>query len=216
MCCSLHWEPTISAAEILSPMSWSFSTRTMAASLSSSSKYVRPLWHICVVPYNIEAHRNELLYISRIQFSHLYSFVCLQGALYCLLGNHSGVCLANLHDWECIALTWPAVVRSGLSSAMSLEKPSIVRLFDDLADKIHRQYETIGIDFSVRKTPRTQMEEDSCVRKSQYFNSLPLVCLLSVSQNLTKHSLLVGLVLNFIPCHIFSQIISYTIHFYLF
>lgn len=77
--------------------------------------------------------------------------LCLQGALYCLLGNHSGVCLANLHDWECIALTWPAIVRSGLSSAMSLEKPSIVRLFDDLADKIHRQYETIGIDFSVRK-----------------------------------------------------------------
>lgn len=76
-----------------------------------------------------------------------------QGALYCLLGNHSGVCLANLHDWECIALTWPAVVRSGLSSAMSLEKPSIVRLFDDLADKIHRQYETIGIDFSVGTQP---------------------------------------------------------------
>eukprot|EP00064_Thunnus_orientalis_P007411 superscaffoldBa00000821_g7431 len=72
-----------------------------------------------------------------------------KGALYCLLGNHNGVCLANLHDWECIALTWPAIVRSGLSSAMSLEKPSIVRLFDDLADKIHRQYETIGIDFSI-------------------------------------------------------------------
>uniref|UniRef100_A0A7N6BDN1 Proteasome activator subunit 4 n=1 Tax=Anabas testudineus TaxID=64144 RepID=A0A7N6BDN1_ANATE len=72
-----------------------------------------------------------------------------KGALYCLLGNHSGVCLANLHDWECITLTWPGIVRSGLSSAMSLEKPSIVRLFDDLADKIHRQYETIGIDFSI-------------------------------------------------------------------
>uniref|UniRef100_A0A8C1F697 Proteasome activator subunit 4b n=1 Tax=Cyprinus carpio carpio TaxID=630221 RepID=A0A8C1F697_CYPCA len=72
-----------------------------------------------------------------------------KGALYCLLGNHCGVCLANLHDWECIAQTWPAIVRSGLSSAMSLEKPSIVRLFDDLADKVHRQYETIGIDFTV-------------------------------------------------------------------
>lgn len=78
--------------------------------------------------------------------------VDVKGALYCLLGNPIGVCLANLHDWECIALTWPAIVRSGLSSAMSLEKPSIVRLFDDLADKIHRHYETIGIDFSVRKT----------------------------------------------------------------
>lgn len=32
---------------------------------------------------------------------------------------------------------------------MSLEKPSIVRLFDDLAEKIHRQYETIGLDFAV-------------------------------------------------------------------
>uniref|UniRef100_A0A8B9HHN8 Proteasome activator subunit 4b n=1 Tax=Astyanax mexicanus TaxID=7994 RepID=A0A8B9HHN8_ASTMX len=73
-----------------------------------------------------------------------------KGALYCLLGNHGGVCLANLHDWDCIALTWPAMVRSGLSAAMSLEKPSIVRLFDDLADKVHRQYETIGIDFTVR------------------------------------------------------------------
>ncbi|XP_055031264.2 proteasome activator complex subunit 4B isoform X1 [Misgurnus anguillicaudatus] len=72
-----------------------------------------------------------------------------KGALYCLLGNHGGVCLANLHDWDCIAQTWPAIVRSGLSSAMSLEKPSIVRLFDDLADKVHRQYETIGIDFTV-------------------------------------------------------------------
>uniref|UniRef100_A0A672JUD6 Proteasome activator complex subunit 4B-like n=1 Tax=Sinocyclocheilus grahami TaxID=75366 RepID=A0A672JUD6_SINGR len=73
-----------------------------------------------------------------------------KGALYCLLGNHCGVCLANLHDWDCIAQTWPSIVRSGLSSAMSLEKPSIVRLFDDLADKVHRQYETIGIDFTVR------------------------------------------------------------------
>lgn len=92
------------------------------------------------------------VFCSTLGRKALVTVLCVlpaQGALYCLLGNHSGVCLANLHDWECIALTWPAIVRSGLSSAMSLEKPSIVRLFDDLADKIHRQYETIGIDFSV-------------------------------------------------------------------
>uniref|UniRef100_A0A4W5P868 Proteasome activator subunit 4 n=1 Tax=Hucho hucho TaxID=62062 RepID=A0A4W5P868_9TELE len=81
-----------------------------------------------------------------------------KGALYCLLGNHSGVCLANLHDWDCITLTWPAIVRSGLSSAMSLEKPSIVRLFDDLADKVHRQYETIGIDFSECRAVAVQLQ----------------------------------------------------------
>ncbi|XP_031439180.1 proteasome activator complex subunit 4B isoform X1 [Clupea harengus] len=72
-----------------------------------------------------------------------------KGALYCLLGNHTGVCLANLHDWDCVVMSWPAMVRTGLSQAMSLEKPSIVRLFDDLADKVQRQYETIGIDFTV-------------------------------------------------------------------
>uniref|UniRef100_A0A8C9TJ04 Proteasome activator subunit 4 n=1 Tax=Scleropages formosus TaxID=113540 RepID=A0A8C9TJ04_SCLFO len=73
-----------------------------------------------------------------------------KGALYCLLGSNSSVCMANLHDWDCIGLTWPALVQSGLSKAMSLEKPSVVRLFDDLADKVHRQYETIGLDFGVR------------------------------------------------------------------
>ncbi|XP_036438981.1 proteasome activator complex subunit 4A isoform X1 [Colossoma macropomum] len=72
-----------------------------------------------------------------------------KGALYCLLGNHNGVCLANLQYWDCIALTWPAIVHCGLSPTMYLEKPSVVRLFDDLADKIHRQYETIGFDFSI-------------------------------------------------------------------
>uniref|UniRef100_A0A3Q3IVD1 Proteasome activator Blm10 mid region domain-containing protein n=1 Tax=Monopterus albus TaxID=43700 RepID=A0A3Q3IVD1_MONAL len=91
-----------------------------------------------------------------------------KGALYCLLGNHSGVCLANLHDWECIALTWPSIVRSGLSSAMSLEKPSIVRLFDDLADKIHRQYETIGIDFSVRITLTALPQNDNSQNQRWY------------------------------------------------
>uniref|UniRef100_A0A8C1B7R2 Proteasome activator subunit 4 n=1 Tax=Cyprinus carpio carpio TaxID=630221 RepID=A0A8C1B7R2_CYPCA len=72
-----------------------------------------------------------------------------KGALYCLLGNRSGICLANLQYWDCITLTWPAIIRSGMSPCMSLEKPSVVRLFDDLADKIHRQYETIGVDFSI-------------------------------------------------------------------
>lgn len=84
-----------------------------------------------------------------IIFSLFSSGPVFQGALYCLLGNHSGICLANLQYWDCIALTWPAIVRFGLSPSMSLEKSSIVRLFDDLADKIHRQYETISIDISV-------------------------------------------------------------------
>ncbi|MBN3306472.1 PSME4 protein, partial [Amia calva] len=93
-----------------------------------------------LIPRVLEFLWPEQQHVTQQQF---------KGALYCLLGNHNGVCLANLHDWDCIVQTWPALVSSGLSSAMSLEKPSIVRLFDDLADKIHRQYETIGLDFSV-------------------------------------------------------------------
>ncbi|KAM3863185.1 LOW QUALITY PROTEIN: proteasome activator complex subunit 4A [Diretmus argenteus] len=93
-----------------------------------------------LIPHVLEFLNPDNSNITQQQF---------KGSLYCLMGNHSGVCLANLHDWECIALTWPAIVRSGLSSAMSLEKPSIVRLFDDLADKVHRQYESIGIDLSI-------------------------------------------------------------------
>uniref|UniRef100_A0A8C3LMS3 Proteasome activator subunit 4 n=1 Tax=Chrysolophus pictus TaxID=9089 RepID=A0A8C3LMS3_CHRPC len=95
-----------------------------------------------IIPLVLEFLRPDRQDVTQQQF---------KGALYCLLGNHSGVCLANLHDWDCIAQTWPAIVSSGLSQAMSLEKPSIVRLFDDLAEKIHRQYETIGLDFAVKK-----------------------------------------------------------------
>ncbi|ELK14706.1 Proteasome activator complex subunit 4, partial [Pteropus alecto] len=92
-----------------------------------------------IIPLVLEFLRPDKQDVTQQQF---------KGALYCLLGNHSGVCLANLHDWDCIVQTWPAIVSSGLSKAMSLEKPSIVRLFDDLAEKIHRQYETIGLDFT--------------------------------------------------------------------
>ncbi|XP_044145613.1 proteasome activator complex subunit 4 isoform X2 [Bufo gargarizans] len=93
-----------------------------------------------IIPLVLEYLRPDRQDVTQKQF---------KGALYCLLGNHGAVCLANLHDWECIVQTWPAIVSSGLSKVMSLEKPSIVRLFDDLAEKIHRQYETIGLDFSV-------------------------------------------------------------------
>ncbi|XP_035261773.1 proteasome activator complex subunit 4B isoform X1 [Anguilla anguilla] len=72
-----------------------------------------------------------------------------KGALYCLLGNQGGLCMACLHDWDCVVQAWPVMVRAGLSRVMCLEKPSIVRLFDDLTDKVHRQYETIGLDFTI-------------------------------------------------------------------
>uniref|UniRef100_A0A8C1PZP3 Proteasome activator subunit 4a n=1 Tax=Cyprinus carpio TaxID=7962 RepID=A0A8C1PZP3_CYPCA len=102
-----------------------------------------------------------------------------KGALYCLLGNHSGICLANLQYWDCIALTWPAIVRSGMNPSMSLEKSSVVRLFDDLADRIHRQYETIGIDFSI---PESCVEVALKMMKSS--NPEPTPCAASEQEEL--------------------------------
>lgn len=77
------------------------------------------------------------------------SSFCVQGALYCLLGVHTGVCLASVRDWDCVGDVWPALVRCGLSPSMTLEKPSIGRLLDDVVDRIHRQHDTIGIYFTV-------------------------------------------------------------------
>uniref|UniRef100_A0A4W6FG58 Uncharacterized protein n=1 Tax=Lates calcarifer TaxID=8187 RepID=A0A4W6FG58_LATCA len=73
----------------------------------------------------------------------------LKGALYCLLCVHSGVCLASARDWDCVGEMWPTLVRCGLSPSMTLEKPSIGRLLDDIIDRIHRQHDTIGIYFTV-------------------------------------------------------------------
>uniref|UniRef100_A0A671S8A7 Proteasome activator complex subunit 4A-like n=1 Tax=Sinocyclocheilus anshuiensis TaxID=1608454 RepID=A0A671S8A7_9TELE len=102
-----------------------------------------------------------------------------KGALYCLLGNHSVICLANLQYWDCITLTWPVIVRSGMSPSMSLEKSSVVRLFDDLADKIHHQYETIGVDFSI---PESCVEVALKMMKSS--NPEPTLCAASEQEEL--------------------------------
>ncbi|XP_071319028.1 proteasome activator complex subunit 4B [Trachinotus anak] len=75
-----------------------------------------------------------------------------KGALYCLLSVHSGVCLASARDWDCVGEVWPALVRCGLSPSITLEKPSICRLLDDVTDRIHRQHDTIGIYFTVSET----------------------------------------------------------------
>lgn len=74
-----------------------------------------------------------------------------QGALYCLLGMYSGIPMASARDWEWVGQVWPALVRCGLSPTMSLEKPSIGRLLDDITDRILRQHDTIGINFTVSK-----------------------------------------------------------------
>ncbi|XP_075999758.1 proteasome activator complex subunit 4B [Genypterus blacodes] len=73
----------------------------------------------------------------------------LKGALYCLLGGPSGPCPAIARDWDCVGEVWPALVRCGLSPSLTLEKPSIGRLLDEISERIHRQFDTVGIYLTV-------------------------------------------------------------------
>ncbi|XP_074520213.1 proteasome activator complex subunit 4B [Halichoeres trimaculatus] len=76
----------------------------------------------------------------------------LKGALYCLLGAHSDICLASMRDWDCVGAVWPALVRCGLSPTLTLDESSIGPLLDDITDRIHRQHDTIGIYFTVSES----------------------------------------------------------------
>ncbi|CAL1599788.1 unnamed protein product [Knipowitschia caucasica] len=93
-----------------------------------------------VIPRVLQLLGPEHITASQQQF---------KGALYCLLGGQSGLCLASVRDWDGISEVWPALVRCGLSSSMTLENPSIGELLDDIIDRIHRQHDTTGIFFVV-------------------------------------------------------------------
>ncbi|XP_070577632.1 proteasome activator complex subunit 4-like isoform X2 [Ptychodera flava] len=70
-----------------------------------------------------------------------------KGALFVLLGIREWS-LATLHDFKTVARIWPAIVHAGHS-----EKLSIMKLMEDLVNKIHRHYETLSI--------QTQVSDDS-------------------------------------------------------
>uniref|UniRef100_A0A3Q4HEW2 Proteasome activator Blm10 mid region domain-containing protein n=1 Tax=Neolamprologus brichardi TaxID=32507 RepID=A0A3Q4HEW2_NEOBR len=89
----------------------------------------------------------DLLLLSTSTYK-LSLWIWTSGALYCLLGMYSGIPMASARDWEWVGQVWPALVRCGLSPTMSLEKPSIGRLLDDITDRILRQHDTIGINFT--------------------------------------------------------------------
>uniref|UniRef100_H3CC65 Proteasome activator complex subunit 4 C-terminal domain-containing protein n=1 Tax=Tetraodon nigroviridis TaxID=99883 RepID=H3CC65_TETNG len=72
-----------------------------------------------------------------------------KGALYCLLALHGSPLHAGGRDWDCVGQVWPALVRCGLSPVVSLDKPSLAHLLDDIIDRIHRQHHTVGIYFTV-------------------------------------------------------------------
>lgn len=72
---------------------------------------------------------------------HLSSY---QGALYVVLGIGKRT-LASKRSWEVIGQLWPAIIQ-----AQQSEKPSILRVVDDIIAKVSKNLESPGIETRVR------------------------------------------------------------------
>ena len=68
-----------------------------------------------------------------------------KGALYLVMGGHKRS-LVTKRSWEVITRVWPALIK-----AQHSEKPSILRLIDDIADKLHKNVEATEINIEVRQ-----------------------------------------------------------------
>lgn len=53
--------------------------------------------------------------------------------------------LVTKRNWEVIGRLWPALVQAQLKC----EKPSVLKLFDDVIDKLHNDIETTEIELMV-------------------------------------------------------------------
>jgi hypothetical protein len=68
----------------------------------------------------------------------------LQGALYVVLGENKRS-LVTKRNWDVITQLWPALVQAQLHC----EKPSMLRLFDEVIDKLHTDIETTELSLVV-------------------------------------------------------------------
>ncbi|XP_078000645.1 proteasome activator complex subunit 4-like [Glandiceps talaboti] len=79
-----------------------------------------------------------------------------KGALYVLLGQREWW-FAITHDFKLLSQIWPAIVEAGHS-----EKPSIMKIIEEMVNKIHRHYQTIVI--------HTQVTDNSVKYATQLWN----------------------------------------------
>ena len=70
--------------------------------------------------------------------------MCVQGALYIVLGENKRS-LVTKRNWEVVGRLWPALVQAQLKC----EKPSVLKLFDNVIDKLHNDIETTEIELVV-------------------------------------------------------------------
>lgn len=71
-----------------------------------------------------------------------YNLLYHQGALHVVLGEHKRS-LVTKRTWEVMGKVWPALIL-----AQHSEKPSIIRLIDGIADKLHKNME--GTELSIK------------------------------------------------------------------
>ena len=75
-------------------------------------------------------------------------FIFFQGALFVLLGN-SKRNITMKRSWEVSTVIWPAIIQSNHS-----EKPSILKVIDDIVSKTVKNVETTAIDIKVQSLAR--------------------------------------------------------------
>ncbi|KAH9509108.1 Proteasome activator complex subunit 4, partial [Bulinus truncatus] len=63
-----------------------------------------------------------------------------KGSLYIIQGGGSKSCLAIKRDWSTLALLWPAIVQ-----ADQFEKPTILKVIEDILNKVFKNLETFSI-----------------------------------------------------------------------
>lgn len=68
----------------------------------------------------------------------------LQGALHLISGSCNKRTLAIRRNWETLAELWPAIAQ-----AQHFEKPSILRIIDDIITKVVKAQETVAITLPV-------------------------------------------------------------------
>ncbi len=72
-----------------------------------------------------------------------YNIFHHQGALHVVMGQNRRS-LMTKRSWDIIMKVWPAVVQ-----AQHSEKPSILRLIDDMAEKLHKNVESTELIIKV-------------------------------------------------------------------
>lgn len=69
--------------------------------------------------------------------------MCFKGALYVILGENKRS-LVSKRSWEVMNKLWPALVET-----KHCEKPSVLKVYDEIIDRVDRNIETTELSLTV-------------------------------------------------------------------